>query len=158
MRYIDRNVIDGVIAAARTAPRKRQNFNFHQHSDALQRFLNAMEPGTYFYPHRHVQANKTETLVVLRGSVGILQFSDEGQVTATALAKPGGDVLGVDFDSTDWHTLVVLESGTVILECKAGPFIADTAKDFAPWAPKEGTPEAAEQVQQWEKLFLQTRI
>ena len=154
MRLIDRKLIDGVIATARTSPRKRQNYNFHQHSDALQRFLNAMEPGTYFCPHRHLQASKTETFVVLCGSIGIVQFTEEGRIVSTAIAKPGGDVFGVDLNPTDWHTLVVLEPGTVILECKAGPYIADTAKDFAPWAPKEGSAEAVEALRTWEQLFI----
>ncbi len=153
MRLIDQALIDSVSAAAALSPRKRKNFNFHQPDDALQRFLNGVEPGTYFCPHRHVRAGKTEILLVLRGLVGVMQFSDEGEVTAATLAKPGGSVYGVDLDPTDWHTLVVLEPGTVILECKAGPYEPGTAKDFAPWAPKEGTPAATALVKKWELLF-----
>ena len=41
-----------------------------------------------------------------------------------------------------WHTVVALESGSAILEIKAGPFDPSQAKEYAAWAPSEGSPEA----------------
>ncbi len=153
MRKIDTELLEGLTHEAAALPRKRKNFNFHQPQDAAQRFLNAMEPGTYVRPHRHLDPDKCETTVVLRGKIGFIIFGDDGAVVDTFLAQTGGPVFGVDLAPADWHTLVVLEPGSVILECKPGPYVPATDKDFAAWAPQEGTPEAVTQVAAWEKLF-----
>jgi hypothetical protein len=43
-----------------------------------------------------------------------------------------------------WHALVALERGSVFFETKPGPYVPLTDKDFAPWAPEEGSEEAGE--------------
>lgn len=153
MRKIDAELLKSISHEAAALPRRRKNYNFHQPQDAAQRFLNAMEPGTYVRPHRHLDQDKCETTVVLQGKIGFIIFADDGTVVDTFLAQAGGPVFGVDLTPADWHTLVVLEAGSVILECKPGPYVQATDKDFATWAPKEGESEAVAQVKAWERLF-----
>jgi hypothetical protein len=38
--------------------------------------------------------------------------------------------------------LTALESGSVVYEIKEGPFVPHTEANSAPWAPREGSPEA----------------
>jgi hypothetical protein len=51
-------------------------------------------------------------------------------------------LLGVDIPHGTWHTLVALASGTVFFEAKAGPYVALSEAERAPWAPAEGSSSA----------------
>jgi hypothetical protein len=42
------------------------------------------------------------------------------------------------------HSLVALEPGTVAFEAKAGPFVERTPAELLPFAPPEGSPQAAD--------------
>jgi cupin fold WbuC family metalloprotein len=144
MRLIDRALLDEVTGEARNSPRGRRNRNFHRDDgQPANRLLNAIEPGSYVMPHRHLDPNKDETMVVLRGRLGLVEFDDDGRVDATRVLGPGLDVLGVDIAHGTWHTVFALEPGTVFFEAKAGPYAPLTADEKAPWAPAEGAPEAA---------------
>ena len=48
---------------------------FHEFDEHVQRMLNAVEPGSYVRPHRHVNPVKPEAFVVLRGSVLVVRFA-----------------------------------------------------------------------------------
>jgi hypothetical protein len=48
----------------------------------------------------------------------------------------------VDIPHATWHTVFALETGTVFLEAKAGPYLPLTADEKATWAPAEGDPAA----------------
>lgn len=143
-RLIDAALFADVCAAARASPRRRRNHNFHrQDGDACHRLLNAIEPGSYVRPHRHLDPAKDETIIVLRGRLAALLFDDAGKVTQAAVLAPGGDCAGIDIPHGRYHTLFALEPGTVMFEAKAGPFLPLGAAEYAPWSPPEGTPEAA---------------
>lgn len=154
IRLIDAALLDQVSAEARQSPRLRRNRNFHVDDEQPgHRLLNALEPGTYIMPHRHLDTAKDETLVVLRGRVGLVIFDDGGNVVATTVLGPAGAALGADLPHGTWHTLVCLESGSVFLEAKAGPYrpLADAEK--ASWAPAEGAPGAADYLSQLARRF-----
>jgi cupin fold WbuC family metalloprotein len=143
IRWIDNALLDEVSAEARTSPRGRKNRNFH--SDDAQpghRLLNAIEPGSYVMPHRHLDPNKGETMVVLRGALGLIIFDDAGTVVEAAKVSAGGTPMGMDIAVGTWHTVLALEPGTVFLEAKAGPYLPLNADERAPWAPAEGDPAA----------------
>lgn len=136
---IDNILLDSVVAEAKDAPRKRKNRNFHPHNDyPAHRLLNAVEPGSYIAPHRHNDPNKDETMVVLRGSLGLVEFDENGAVQRCTRLQAGGDILGCDIPHGTFHTVLALESGTVFLEAKSGPYAALGAEEKAPWAPQEG--------------------
>jgi cupin fold WbuC family metalloprotein len=141
---IDRARLDDLSAQARTAPRLRKNFNLHaSEAEPCNRLLNALEPGTYVPPHRHLDPAKDETMVMVRGRMGVLVFDEAGRVTSTAVLEAGGACAGVNIPHGLYHSNVVWEPGTVVFEAKAGPFRPLLPAEKAPWAPPEGAPESA---------------
>jgi cupin fold WbuC family metalloprotein len=129
---------------ALAAPRLRMNLNLHQTTDAAcQRFFNAMEPASYVRPHRHRGEGKEETLVVVRGRLGVLFFDDTGRVVDKAVLTAGGERFGYHVSTNVWHSTISLASGTVFLEAKAGPYLAGADTDFAAWAPAEGAADVS---------------
>lgn len=156
-QFITQDQFDSLKQSARESPRRRVNLNFHATLDENpNRFLNVMARGTYVAPHRHASVPKPESFVVLEGEVGFLTFDDEGEVK---IARRLGPVtwprtLGVDLPPGVWHTLVVLSETAVIFEVKPGPYVPAADKDFAPWAPREGQPEAETYLRSLEALLV----
>ncbi len=154
MNLITTALLDATSSAARAAPRQRMNHNFHDRpAHPCNRLLNAIEPGSYVRPHRHSAGDKDETLIVVRGRLGVITFDHYGQVLATPELLAGGHIFGVTLDADEWHTVVALEPGTVFFEAKAGPYVPLAPTDFAPWAPPEGAVEAAAFLARWRQLF-----
>ena len=89
-------------------------------ADQSQRMLNAIEPGSPLPIHRHMKSS--ETVVCLRGRL-VEEFYDEsGVVTESIELAPGGPVVALSIPIGQWHTVRVLESGTVIMEVKDGAY------------------------------------
>lgn len=148
--------LDALTAAARASARLRRNLNFHAAaSDPAQRLLNAVEPGSYVQPHRHLEPHKEETLVVVRGAFGLVLFAENGAVTHAAVIRAQGDRIGANIPGGTFHTLVSLEPGSVFFEAKAGPYNATADKEAAPWAPAEGSDKAPAYHAQLVGLFRQ---
>jgi cupin fold WbuC family metalloprotein len=142
---IDMRLIASKSEAARKAARGREIHIFHRdHASLMHRMLNAMQPGSYVPPHRHLAAGKPESVVLLQGSVGFVPFLDSGAVDDDGMLTLSRDsgVLGFDCRAEVWHTFFALERDTVVFEVKKGPFDAAKDKEFAPWAPAENDPEA----------------
>lgn len=136
---IDTALLDAVSAEAKAAPRGRKNRNFHPHNEYPgHRLLNAIEPGSYIAPHRHNDPTKDETMVVLRGALGLVEFDEAGAVLRCTTLRAGGDALGCDIPHGSFHTVLALEPNTVFLEAKSGPYAVLTDAEKAPWAPQEG--------------------
>lgn len=141
---IDQALLDEVCAEAAANPRRRKNRNFHPaDGHPAHRLLNAMQPDSYIPPHRHLDADKDETFVVLRGALGLFIFDDAGAVVRAEKLGAGGTGIGVDIAHGTWHTAVALEPDTVFLEAKAGPYRPFAEAERAPWAPAENSPDAA---------------
>lgn len=154
MKLITSQLLERVIGEARTSPRRRKNFNFHpSDTSRCNRLLNALEEGTYIRPHRHLDPEKEELMVLLRGRMGMIYFDDAGNVTGTALLAAGSDTFGIDIPAGTWHSLVCLEQGTVFLEAKAGPYRPFLTEEVASWAPAEGDPAVAGYLAGLERLF-----
>jgi cupin fold WbuC family metalloprotein len=136
---IDQTLLKGLSAAAAERPRRRLNHNFHSpEEETANRLLNAVEPGSYIQPHRHLEPSKNETMVVVSGRFGFVFFDDEGQVVQTLTAGPGEATVGVDIPHGAFHSVVALQPGSVFFEAKAGPYRPLIADEKAPWAPAEG--------------------
>lgn len=143
VEFIDGALLDRVSNLARTSLRLRKNHNFHQNeADVSNRLLNAIEPGSYIIPHRHMDPAKDETFVVLRGRFGLVLFDDSGNVTRQAVLDSAGPVFGVTIPHGTFHSIVSLAPGSVFFESKAGPYVALTPEERAPWAPVEIDPAA----------------
>lgn len=130
--------MDQVTGEARDSVRMRKNYNLHP-NDAFccHRLLNAIEPGSFIQPHRHLDPNKDESMVILRGRLGVVAFDEGGAVTGTHLLQ-AGDAVVVDIPHGEFHTVLSLEPGTVFFETKGGPYLPLTSEEKAPWAPVEG--------------------
>lgn len=144
VQLIDEALLEATLARAVVSPRGRINHNFHPDlASNPHRFLNAWTRGSYAAPHRHLQVPKPESFVMLRGELALFVFDDAGAVTERHVLGRDG-VLGVDLAPGLWHTVAALTETAVCFEVKAGPYDAATDKEFAPWAPREGDPGAAE--------------
>jgi len=141
MKIFDCTVLDALTAAAQQNPRGRQNLNLHPHDGfCAHRLFNAIEPGSYIRPHRHLDPNKDETFVLVRGRLAVLEFADSGKVSAAVVLMPGE---AADVPAGAWHTAVSLEPGTIFFEAKAGPYLPLSEKEFADWSPGAESPEVA---------------
>ena len=89
--------------------------------DQSQRMLNAIEPGSVIPVHRH--RTTSETVVCLRGRLVEELYDELGRICEDAVElSPGGENVALNVPAGQWHTVRALESGTVILECKDGPY------------------------------------
>ena len=119
---ITQELLDDLTGQAKGSPRLRMNLDLRNSpDDQSQRMLNAIEPGSPLPVHRHRKSS--ETVVCLRGRL-VEEFYDElerGCVEAVELS-PGGPVVAINIPVDRWHTARALESGTVIMEVKDGPY------------------------------------
>ena len=119
---IDTELLDKVAEHAKASPRLRMNYNFHQSLDELcHRFINAVEPGTEVLIHKH--PTKDETFVILRGKVRVTTHRGDGSIIEDVVLSQESGNYGVDIPKNVWHKLESLEPGSVIFECKEGPFV-----------------------------------
>ena len=118
---ITQALLDDLTAQAKASPWLRKNYDLRNSAeDGSQRMLNALEPGTPLPIHRHTKSS--ETVVCLRGRLQEVFYSDAGEVSAVIELAPCSDCVALNIPIGQWHTVRVLESGTVILECKDGPY------------------------------------
>ncbi|MHB8772426.1 MAG: WbuC family cupin fold metalloprotein [Syntrophales bacterium] len=154
VEFVSQQMLDRLSLQAKQSPRLRKNYNFHaSDADICHRLLNAMEPDSYIQPHRHLSIAKDESLVVLRGKVGLIIFADDGSIKETALLEPTGSVMMANIPHGTYHALVSLDGPSVFFEAKAGPFIPVRREEKAPWAPQEGDAPATEYLQSLQRLF-----
>ena len=140
MIKIDNDLIAELAERAGKSQRKRLNYNFHkEQGDKLQRMLNVMFTNTYIRPHKHVNPDKREVFIVLRGKVLVTEFNDAGNLIEYALLSSDSGCYGCEIRLRSWHSIICLEDYSVVYEVKDGPYDALTDKVFAKWAPEEGT-------------------
>ena len=119
---IDTELLDKMAEQAKASPRLRMNYNFHQSLEELcHRFINAVEPGTEVRIHKH--PTKDETFVILRGKVRVTTHRGDGSIIEDVVLSQESGNYGVDIPKNVWHMLESLEPGSVIFECKEGPFV-----------------------------------
>lgn len=61
--------------------------------------------------------------MVLRGKVRSTTYNDDGSIIETVVLSQEDGLYGVDIPKGVWHKLESLESGSVVFECKEGPFV-----------------------------------
>lgn len=144
MKIIDNELLNKTSEAAKASPRLRMNHNFHDDTDdPLNRLINAIEPDSYIRPHRHLNPDKEEIFLLLKGQAALFLFDDEGAITETLLVSPDEGVYGAEIAPGIWHSLLVLKPDTVVYEVKRGPFAPLSADNLAPWSPPAEDTEAA---------------
>lgn len=118
---IDKELLDRLTAQAKACPRLRQNFDLRTSAeDNSQRMLNALEKGTVMPIHRH--RGSTETMVMIRGALKEYFYDSDGRLTSTILLQAGGETPALQIPVGQWHSLEVLEEGTIIFEAKDGKY------------------------------------
>ena len=127
---ITQAILDGLTAQAKASPRLRMNLDLRNSpEDGSQRMLNAIEPGSPLPIHRHRKSS--ETVVCLRGRL-VEEFYDDLEMICTESIElsPNGPVVALNIPIGQWYTARALESGTVILEMKDGPYEPTGAEDI----------------------------
>ncbi len=126
---ITQEIMDNLTAQAKATPRLRMNMDLRNSAaDGSQRMLNAIEPGSPLPIHRHTKSS--ETVVCLRGHLREVFYNEAGEVTEVIDLAPGSDCVALCIPIGQWHTVEVLESGTVILECKDGAYEPQGPEDI----------------------------
>lgn len=129
MKKIDKELLNKVSQEAKESPRLRMNYNFHEHlDDKAQRLLNALDPGTLLPVHRH--RHTAETYILLRGKIKVLFYNELRELQEEEILSPQEGNYGVHIPAGQWHTLEVLETGSVIFEVKDGPYTPLTSADI----------------------------
>jgi cupin fold WbuC family metalloprotein len=125
---INEALLNEITEQAKASDRLRMNFNLHDSLEAkAQRLLNALEPGTVLPVHRH--RDPAETYIVLRGSLRVIFYNDKKEMIDTFLIDPKKNNYGIHIPKGQWHTIEVLETGTVIFEVKDGPYMPLSEED-----------------------------
>ena len=118
---ITQQLLDGLTAQAKASPRLRVNLDLRNSpEDGSQRMLNAIEPGSFIPIHRHRMSS--ETIICLRGRIMEEFYNERGDCEETIELMPNGQIVALNIPLGQWHSLKSLESGTVLLECKDGPW------------------------------------
>lgn len=126
---ITQALLDDLTAQAKASPRLRMNYDLrNSDADSSQRMLNAIEPGSELPVHRH--RFSSETVVILRGHLRETFYDPGKRVTAVYDLVAGGDVIALNIPLGQWHTAEAMESGTVIIEMKDGPYVPTGPEDI----------------------------
>ena len=126
---ITQAILDQLTEQAKASPRLRMNMDLRNSADdQSQRMLNAIEPGSPLPIHRHRKTS--ETVVCLRGHLREIFYNDKGDVTDVIDLAPNSDCVALNIPMGQWHTVEVLESGTVIMEVKDGAYQTLSPEDI----------------------------
>lgn len=144
MIKINNQLVRRVAKEAKTASRKRINYNFHKdYNEGIQRILNAADIQTYVRPHKHESPDKTEIFIILKGRVLCVEFDDSGKIIDHLFLEAAKGNFGVEIKPGTWHSFISLENGSCVYEIKEGPYDPKADKRFASWAPAEDDVEGA---------------
>ena len=129
---INKSLLDTLSAQAKANPRLRQAYDLRNgENDNSQRMLNALEPGTVMPIHRHRKSS--ESICMVRGKMVMRLYDDKGNVSDEFVMTPLLNSLNdlnsstltvpmVQVEAGQWHSLEVLEEGTVVFESKDGKY------------------------------------
>lgn len=127
---ITQQIMDELTEKAKASPRLRMNMDLRNSADdQSQRMLNAIEPGSVVPIHRHQKTS--ETVVCLRGRL-VWEYYDDLERICTERIEltPYGQTVALNVPAGQWHTVKAMESGSVILEVKDGPYEPQSNEDI----------------------------
>lgn len=117
-------LLDQLTAQAKQSERHRQHYDLRDsEDDNSQKMLNAIEPEAELTIHKHPTTAKL--IVLVRGSVRMNLYDNDGNVIKQTVLRPDGEAFYV-VPQDAWHNLTCLESGSVIYIQKNGKFDPET--------------------------------
>ena len=123
MMEITDELIARLLGEAALNPRLRVNVDLRNSaSDASQRMLNALLPGTKVDIHRHPMSS--ESVVCLSGCLDEVLYDGTGKETGRIRLCPAEGKYGCQIQPSVWHTVEVFEP-SVIFEAKDGRYGED---------------------------------
>lgn len=154
MIKVQRPLLEELSKEAKTVLRKRKNYNFHKDdSDLMQRMLNALEQSTYVRPHKHINPDKREVFIILRGIVAVIEFDHHGNISDHIILDNSKGNYATEIIPGSWHTVISLENNSVYYEVKDGPYDKKKDKIFSEWSPAEGTQEAGKYLEKLKNVI-----
>ncbi len=138
-RLYDDEVLVRVKKMARESKRRRYALSFSEPGDRVQVMLNAVEPDSYVRPHKHECPDKLEIVQAVCGRIAVVCYDGDGGVVKVVVSDCSSVDNVVSIPNGTWHSMVSLESGSVMLEILEGPYDPLTHKKFAEWSPEEYT-------------------
>ena len=118
--HIDDEVLGHLVELGSTSESGKVRFCLHKSVDSLVHQMIIYHRADCFVPiHRHV--GKSESLLVLKGSVGLIKYDSAGSVVKTIRLNEAQLNLAVNRES-EFHTVVILTDFAVFLETTKGPF------------------------------------
>lgn len=142
MKLITADLLAGLLNQAGASPRRRAHHTLHESpADPIQRFFVAARRDSYFRPHRHRE--RGEFALVIQGQLDVLVLDDIGKVLQRVSLGPAANVVAFEMAADTWHVWLPMTDESLFFELKQGPYDPQTAAEFAPWSPAEGTPEVA---------------
>lgn len=107
-QVFDGNMLDELLRRANESPRMRMNYDLrNSEADTSTRMLNVMMPGTVTQIHRHKNSN--ETVIMLRGSMDMVLYTDEGVEEVRYHLGGTSGVWGLSVPKDKFHTMEVFE-------------------------------------------------
>ncbi|MGI2095712.1 WbuC family cupin fold metalloprotein [Shewanella glacialipiscicola] len=134
MRIFGTTQFDYLFQDAALSPRKRTHLNLHSSfDDKVQRLYIAMLKGSYVEPHYHNLPHQWEMFFVLQGVIHLKLFNADGSLKESVLIGEGHDVLSMELQPNDIHSVECISDRVLMLEIKEGPFKPECAKVFPNW-------------------------
>lgn len=100
--------------------------------------INTLVEGTYTPPHKHTNINTSEEILVLRGTLCVIEFSKSGKVINKIFIGEGHDSNLVEIKPNVIHTVVPITETVTVFEIKGQDnYDPSMDKNFYDWAPKE---------------------
>lgn len=138
---------------------KRERIRLCAHlstENAVHEMLIVHTKGTYIPPHKH--PGKSESFHMIEGDLDIVVFDDQGDIFQ--VITMGEYSTGARFfwrlSESNYHMVIPRSDIIVFHETTAGPFVLETSKNLAPWAPSEADePAQAVYSAQIEQRLLQ---
>jgi len=84
----------------------------------------------------------------------VIIFNADGEITDSAILDHSLGNYGYDIEAGVFHSIIALESDTIVYEVKDGPYLPVDDKNFATWAPKEGDNNALDYNEELKKKVL----
>ena len=126
---------------ARNEPRQMARLCLHQGTeDRVHEMVIAFTRKAYVIPHRHLA--KSESFHVIEGSLAVVFFDNDGDVTNRIELGVSGSERSFLYrlNTSLWHMALPLSEYVIIHEVTGGPLLSeDTEHPY--WAPKESEPD-----------------